>query len=102
VKRYRGEIKVILPLVFKDFPDAYVVNGQSWIGNPKLQPWCHVTYPLGKVYTSPCSRPTGVVLDQQQFDQMEMLYYGSFNSRIRYVLDVYDRHSNPDVPNTNY
>ncbi len=102
MKWYRGEIKVILKQVFDDFPDSYAVNGVNWIGAPKLTPWCYVTNPLGKLYTCRGDWPTGVVITSQQLDKLEMLYATRFNSRLRYVLEVYDKNRNPDIPCTNY
>ena len=95
--KYKGTIDEVLERVFKDHPDSLVVNGVSWVGEPKLTPWLHAPGLVACVCTDGGDKATGVVVTRKQLDELEMLYAWRFNVRLHYVLNVYDRHTGTDL-----
>ena len=95
--KYKGTIDEVLEQVFKDHPDSYVVNGVSWVGEPKLTPWLHAPGFVACVSTDGSGKATGAVMTKKQLDELEMLYAWRFNSRLHYVLNVYDQHTRTDL-----
>ena len=95
--KYKGTIDEVLEQVFKDHPDSCVVNGVSWVGEPKLTPWLHAPGFVACVSTDGSGKATGVVMTKKQLDELEMLYAWRFSSRLHYVLNVYDRHTRTDL-----
>ena len=91
--KYKGTIDEVLERVFKDHPDSYVVNGVSWVGEPKLTPWLHAPGFGACGSTDGSGKATGVVMTKKQLDELEMLYAWRFSSRLHYVLNGYDRHT---------
>ncbi len=63
--KYKGTIDEVLERVFKDHPDSYVVNGVSWVGEPRLTPWLHAPGLVACVCTDGGDKVTGVVVTRK-------------------------------------
>ena len=66
--------------MFKDHPDSYVVNGVSWVGEPKLTPWLHAPGFVACVSTDGSGKATGVVMTKKQLDELGGLGKGLGNN----------------------
>ena len=88
VNIYRGERDNILEKIFNDYPDVRVVVGSSYATGSR--PWLQVPSPVGLVYISDHTRPCGVVVNDKQYDNLEIRWSVRYNARLTYHCNVYD------------
>lgn len=88
MRDYRGRKEEILNIIFMDYPDARVVVGTALPVGPS--PWLEVPNPLGYVYWCILPKPSGVVVNQKQYDDLEILYAVRHNAPLDYLCNVYD------------